>query len=536
MTFGGSETRTREPSHPEKAMNSSPIAIRHEIPTESQSNSSLTIAKLAVGLLGLGLVFKAEVVTAFLTWEASTAYNHCFLVIPITLYMIWDRRHDLRHIPAQPLPSAALLGLAPAIGWLVAERLGIMEGRQLMVIAFAEVLFLAILGWRLCWTIAGPLLYLFFLVPFGEFLVPKLQDITAVFIAFGLGLTNIPAYIDGYVIEIPAGTFYVAEACAGLRFLVASFAFGVLYALMMYKNPMRQTAFILVSVIVPVIANGFRALGIVLLGHWLGSAEAAAADHILYGWVFFSLVILMLIVLGLPFREDARDRRRSPQCLLQAPTRLTADATAIVSLVAVAAFSPALTVAMDRTYGAEAPRRISLDLPIGCELSKQLVDDGRAAIGQLTLTRVLCGGLELDVAVQTFPRRSTAGPIIQEKRRLTRPRSSESVAELPIVRSNSEITHWRLIESTSPDFLAVAGVWVDGLPSETGFRMRVALAKASLFGSRYAPALVVVTPRLDRNSIRPTARREIEDQLIQFVLGQSYIDEQIRDATTLPGS
>jgi hypothetical protein len=288
--------------------------------------------------------------------------------------------------------------------------------------------------------------------------------------------------------------------------------------------------------IVPIIANGFRALGIVLLGHWLGSAEAAAADHILYGWIFFSLVIVLLTVLGLPFREDVRSRRQSPPRVLQAPTQLTSGAAAIVSLIAIAALSPALTVAMDRPSGVETPRRISLDLPIDCELTKQLVDDGRAAIGQLTLTRVLCDGLELEIAVQTFPPRSTAGPIIQEKRRLTRPRSSESVAELPIVRSNSESTHWRLIESTSPDFLAVAGVWVDGLPSETGFGMRVALAKASLFGSRYAPALVVVTPRLDLTSTHPSTRREIENQLVRFVLGQRHVDEQIRDATTLLGS
>ena len=142
-------------------------------------------------------------------------------------------------------------------------------------------MFLAILGWRLWWALLGPLLYLYFLVPFGEFLTPKLQDITAVFIRHGVVVLNIPAYVDGYTIEIAAGTFYVAEACAGLRFLIASIAFGVLYALLVYRSPIRRTAFILISIVVPIIANGFRALGIVALGHYLGSADAAAADHVL---------------------------------------------------------------------------------------------------------------------------------------------------------------------------------------------------------------------------------------------------------------
>lgn len=50
---------------------------------------------LGVGLLLLGALFNQEVVAAIRTWDASTAYNHCFLVIPIALYLVWDRRFDL---------------------------------------------------------------------------------------------------------------------------------------------------------------------------------------------------------------------------------------------------------------------------------------------------------------------------------------------------------------------------------------------------------------------------------------------------------
>ena len=228
---------------------------------------------LAVGMLLLGLLFNAEVVAAVQTWIDSTAYNHCFLVIPIALYLIWDRRQDLAGIPTRLTPGALLLGVPLAAAWLASERLGIMEGRQLAVVSFVEVLFLAILGPRLWWALAGPLLYLYFLVPFGEFLTPRLQDVTTSFIRHGLEILGVPAYIDGYVIEIPQGTFFVAEACAGLRFLIASTAFGCLYALLMYRSPVRRGVFILVSIVVPIIANGFRGLGIVYLGYLLGSAR-----------------------------------------------------------------------------------------------------------------------------------------------------------------------------------------------------------------------------------------------------------------------
>jgi exosortase len=75
----------------------------------------------------------------------------------------------------------------------------------------------------------GPLLYLFFLVPSGEFLVPKLQEFTASLAIGGLQIVGVPVYSDGIFIQIPEGAFVVAEACAGLRFLVASIAYGAIF-------------------------------------------------------------------------------------------------------------------------------------------------------------------------------------------------------------------------------------------------------------------------------------------------------------------
>ena len=81
-----------------------------------------------------------------------------FLVIPIAGYLIWDRRGTLRGLAASPMPIVSLLALPLAVAWLAAERLGIMEGRQLVAISMVEVLFLAMFGWRLWYAMLGPLL------------------------------------------------------------------------------------------------------------------------------------------------------------------------------------------------------------------------------------------------------------------------------------------------------------------------------------------------------------------------------------------
>ena len=193
-----------------------------------------------------------------------------------------------------PLLSAA---------WLIAAVLDIQEGRQLMLVAMFQVVLLVALGPRLVWSLLAPLLFLFFLVPSGAFLVPSLQKITAHISVAGLQLLHIPVFSDGFMIEIPEGTFEIAEACAGLRFLIASIVFGCFFAVVMYRSYFKRIVFIALSVAVPIAANGMRALGIIVLAHLEGSAAAVEADHVLYGWLFFTLVIMLLIAIGMTFAE-----------------------------------------------------------------------------------------------------------------------------------------------------------------------------------------------------------------------------------------
>ncbi|HEX4193491.1 MAG TPA: EpsI family protein, partial [Stellaceae bacterium] len=55
--------------------------------------------------------------------------------------------------------------------------------------------------------------------------------------------------------------------------------------------------------IVPVFANGIRAWGIIELAHLTDNVTAVEADHIIYGWGFFSAIILLLIFVGLRFAD-----------------------------------------------------------------------------------------------------------------------------------------------------------------------------------------------------------------------------------------
>lgn len=311
------------------------------------------VPALALSLRAIWLLFHAEIVAAVHVWNSSTAYGHCWLVLPIAAYIAYDRRQQAAAAAMQPRADVWLLGLPLAALWLAADLLGIMEARQLVLMGLVQLVLLAVCGPRLWRALAAAFLYLFFLVPFGAFLTPALQHFTTSFIALGLDALGIAHVVTENRIQIPEGLFYVAEACAGLRFLIASVAFGVLYALIMFRTAGRRAAFIAASCVVPVIANGFRALGIVVLGHLRGSAEAAAADHLLYGWIFFSFVIVVLAGAGWPFRQDAAPVP-APAAVAVAPGDVTWKAIlAVLPVLMVAALGPALAHFLAGAYGAQ---------------------------------------------------------------------------------------------------------------------------------------------------------------------------------------
>jgi exosortase len=444
---------------------------------------------------------------------------------------------ELQGLRAEPMPWAFVAGVPLAVAWLGAERLGIMEGRQLIVMSFVELLFFAVLGWT-CWRrVSGPLLYLYFLVPFGDFLTGRLQDVTTVFTRVGLQVLQIPAFIDGYTIEIPEGTFYVAEACAGLRFLIASIAFGCLYALIMYRSPWRRVAFVGISIIVPIIANGFRALGIVALGHVLGSAQAAAADHVLYGWIFFSLVILLLIALGLPFREDQVAPRKQHWIMpARSDHRMRLAIFAAVMVSAMAAVSPVVAVALNRSVVAPADAVVQLEPGVGCINLPVPQQIAVGTPGRLSSQQVACGPALFNLKVEVFSPRTTAGPVMAERRRLTRMPDAEDVAEDWLVRADGDSPHvWRILRASQPAMAMAAGIWIGGEPAQVGLTTRLHMALTSLTGSRFAPVLVTVAPAVDWSRLSPLERLRAEKNLSEFLLSHPELAAQVKAMAAVRG-
>ena len=262
------------------------------------------LAMVSVAVLALFGFYWETVASMVAIWSRSETFTHGFLILPISLFLVWQRRGELaRYTPApdlRPLPLLVVLGVL----WLLAHYASVLVIEQLAMIAMVPVAVWAILGRQVTWALLFPLFFLFFAVPMGEELIPPLMDFTADFTVAALQLTGIPVFREGTFFEIPSGRWSVVEGCSGVRYLIASVTLGCLYAYLTYRSPLRRGIFVALSFAVPVIANGLRAYMIVMIAHLSDMRLALGVDHFVYGWVFFGLVMLLLFWLGSFWRED----------------------------------------------------------------------------------------------------------------------------------------------------------------------------------------------------------------------------------------
>jgi hypothetical protein len=293
----------------------------------------------------------------------------------------------------------------------------------------------------------------------------------------------------------------------------------------------RRGIFILVSIIVPIVANGFRGLGIVYLGYLLGSAQAAAADHIIYGWIFFSAVILVLIALGLPFRQDHISTRSAipPDGWSRPPVSMRGVLAIALGMVVVAAISPTVAAGLTMATATPEPLLASLDMGAGCtgQPAGQSVGSAASAASRVNTQRVVCDGVAWDLSWEAFSPRVTAGPLMAERRRLVVRAETEGLQEHWLETADDASSAWRIMMSDDPAFAIGVSIWVDGKPVRPGLAMRTRMAMNSLFGSNFAPLVVTVTPAVDWDGLNGIERKQAMGLVPAFLLQHRDLDRTI---------
>ncbi len=253
-------------------------------------------------LLHFALNFDA-VRSLVVVWAGSDTYSYGFLIFPLVLFLGYQRRAQITLLNPEPSYWAIVWIAGSILMDLIGSIAGVMSLKQVAFVSLWQGLFALFMGWQVVRRLLFPILFLFFAIPFGHEIVPLLQTITAEIAVFLLRASGIPTFLDGVLIEIPTGRFVVAEVCSGARFLITSVVIGVLLSNLFFRSWRRRLLMMLLSVTVPILANGLRAYGIIVLAYVSDNRLAMSVDHVVYGFVFLSFVLALLIGLGALLRD-----------------------------------------------------------------------------------------------------------------------------------------------------------------------------------------------------------------------------------------
>ncbi|WP_332876010.1 exosortase A [Massilia sp. S19_KUP03_FR1] len=319
-----------------------------------------TILLIALALLAPFVLYFGTIASIISIWDSSETFAHGYVILPISLWLIWRRRANFSALPPTPYWPALLLLALLGMGWLAAHIGEVQVIKQYMFVAMIPVIALAVFGRRLAASLAFPLLFLLFAVPFGEIFVGPLIEHTANFTVAAVRAVGIPVLRNGTRFELPTGSWSVVEACSGVRYLISSITLGSLYAYLTFRSTKRRLMFVALSIVVPVVANWLRAFMIVMIGHLSGMELATGVDHLVYGWLFFGLVMFIMFWIGSFWREDEAP---TPAPVAAAPvSQVTGRMAPLVAAVLVtAALWPAFAF-----YNARAnlnPRPVQLAAP-----------------------------------------------------------------------------------------------------------------------------------------------------------------------------
>jgi exosortase A len=276
-------------------------------PEESrQPNWIPALTAITLVLAWIGYWYWGSLEAMAQIWWRSETYAHGLVVPPISLWLIWRERHRLAVFQPQPTFKFTLPLACFVFCWLLGELTAVNALTQFSVIGIVILALMSLVGLSISKELLFPFLFLFFAVPVGDFLLPQLMEWTADFTVLALRLSGVPVFREGQSFVIPSGNWSVVEACSGIRYLIASLTVGALYAYLTYTSLKRRLAFFLVALFVPIIANWLRAYLIVMLGHISGNKLASGVDHLIYGWIFFGIVIAIMFAIGMRWAEPGQ--------------------------------------------------------------------------------------------------------------------------------------------------------------------------------------------------------------------------------------
>jgi exosortase B len=258
---------------------------------------------VALLTLGFALLYVPTWAMLARTIWATDEQGHGPIILAVSLWLLYVRRHELVAAPLRPLP---LLGWPLFVFALLLFAFGSSQdvimfqtGSQIVLLAGLVLIFRGPAALRVIWF---PLFFMIFMIPLPEALVaavtaPLKSAVSAVAssLLYSLGY---PVGRAGVIMTVGPYQLLVADACAGLNSMFTLEALGMLYMnLMGYTSVRRNVVLALLLVPTAFCANIVRVMILVLVTYHFGDEAGQGFVHGFAGMVLFMVALVLMLVL-----------------------------------------------------------------------------------------------------------------------------------------------------------------------------------------------------------------------------------------------
>ena len=143
-------------------------------------------------------------------WVDSFTYSHGLLVVPICAWLLWEQRHRINAEKFERAYWAAPVLLGLSFVWALSFAASIEIGASATMPLILLVAVTLAAGRRIGSIVAIPILLLYSAIPVWDSINGILQSMTTSAVSIILGVIQVPAFIQGNVVQIPSGVFEIA--------------------------------------------------------------------------------------------------------------------------------------------------------------------------------------------------------------------------------------------------------------------------------------------------------------------------------------
>jgi exosortase len=253
-------------------------------------------------------------------WYVDENYSHGFLIVPIALYFVWERRKRLREAPRTPCSWSIFIVLG-SMALLLAGILGSeLFLTRISILGTTAGIILFLFGRNHLKILILPIAFLLLMIPiptiiFNQIAFP-LQLLASRFGELALLASQIPVLREGNVIHLANTSLEVAEACSGIRSLISLLTLGIVYGYFTDSRIWVRVVLALGTMPIAIAANGIRVAGTGIAAHFYGEQAAQGFFHSFSGWIIFIAAFVMMFVLYRIIAWIAPERRKQ-DCALQ---------------------------------------------------------------------------------------------------------------------------------------------------------------------------------------------------------------------------